>query len=195
MARHFLGIDVGTGSARTGVFNERGDLLASAKQPIAIWHEAGGVVEQSSDGYLAGSLPAAVRKAVERCGDPIRPPSPASASTPPVRSLPRRGLAPDAASALQAMPNRNIIVWMDHRAAAEADEINGGGHDVLRYVGGRISPEMETPKLLWLKRHLPQQYRAAAHFFDLSDYLTWRATGSQARSVCTVTCKWTLSRP
>src|SRR4029079_14641706 len=75
-------------------------------------------------------------------------------------------------------PDRNIIVWMDHRAVAEADEINGGEHAVLRYVGGRISPEMETPKLLWLKRHLPEQYQAAAHFFDLSDYLAWRATGS-----------------
>jgi D-ribulokinase len=87
--------------------------------------------------------------------------------------------------------NRNVIVWMDHRAAGEADEINAGRHDVLRYVGGVISPEMETPKLLWLKRNLPQSFAAAAHFFDLADYLTWRATGSLARSMCTVTCKWT----
>jgi FGGY-family pentulose kinase len=50
---------------------------------------------------------------------------------------------------------------------------------------------METPKLLWLKRNLPQSFAAADHFFDLADYLTWRATGSLARSVCTVTCKWT----
>ncbi len=26
---------------------------------------------------------------------------------------------------------------------------------------------------------------------DLADYLTWRSTGDEARSVCTVTCKWT----
>src|SRR6185437_4335962 len=87
-------------------------------------------------------------------------------------------------------PERNVIVWMDHRAIAEAREINETADEVLRYVGGSISPEMEMPKLLWLKRHLPASFGAAGHFFDLSDYLTCRATGSLARSMCTVTCKW-----
>jgi D-ribulokinase len=61
---------------------------------------------------------------------------------------------------------------------------------VLRYVGGSISPEMEIPKLLWLKRHLPSTYQSAGHFFDLADYLSFRATGSTARSMCTLVCKW-----
>ena len=79
---------------------------------------------------------------------------------------------------------------MDHRAVGEAREINGTADDVLRYVGGSISPEMEVPKLLWLKRHLRRSFDAAGHFFDLADFLSWRATGSLARSMCTVTCKW-----
>src|SRR5258707_3597516 len=49
---------------------------------------------------------------------------------------------------------------------------------------------MEIPKLLWLKRHLPSPYRSAGHFFDLADYLSFRATGSTARSICTLACKW-----
>lgn len=50
---------------------------------------------------------------------------------------------------------------------------------------------MQTPKLAWLKQNIPETYRAAWQFFDLVDYLTWRASGSLARSICTVTCKWT----
>jgi D-ribulokinase len=37
VASHFLGI--GTGSARAGIFDERGTLLAKAKAGIALWHE------------------------------------------------------------------------------------------------------------------------------------------------------------
>ena len=46
--RLYLGIDVGTGSARAGLFDGGGRMLAAAVRPIQIWHEAGDVVEQSS---------------------------------------------------------------------------------------------------------------------------------------------------
>ncbi len=78
-------------------------------------------------------------------------------------------------------PARDIIVWMDHRAVEQAERINAQGHDVLRYVGGRISPEMQTPKLLWLKENRPEIFAKTWQFFDLADFLTWRATGSLAR--------------
>jgi FGGY-family pentulose kinase len=80
---------------------------------------------------------------------------------------------------------------MDHRSIKETKEINKTGHDVLNYVGGVISPEMQVPKLLWLKRNKPEIWKRAKKFFDLSDYLVYRATGEDVRSVCTTTCKWT----
>jgi D-ribulokinase len=189
MTNHYLGIDVGTGSARAGVFDQSGTLLASAKHDIAVWHEAGDIVEQSSDDIWR-AVCASVREAVARSG---------------IAAGSIAGIGFDATCSLVVLDQdgrplpvsnsgndeRNIVVWMDHRAAEQARRINRTGHEVLNYVGGSISPEMETPKLLWLAEHMPETFAKAWQFFDLTDFLTWRATGSLARSVCTVTCKWT----
>ncbi len=187
--RYVMGIDVGTGSARAGVFDEAGQMLASAKADIPLYRDAGAIVEQSSSEIweaVCQSVRAAVRKSAV---DPGR----------------IAGIGFDATCSLVVVgpdgaplpvgpsndPQRNIIVWMDHRAVGQAERINATGHEVLKFVGGVISPEMETPKLLWLRENRPEVFDAAWQFFDLADYLTWRATGSLARSICTLTCKWT----
>jgi D-ribulokinase len=188
MRQAYIGVDVGTSSTRAGVFDETGKLLGIARYPIATWHEAGDIVEQSSSD-IWNACTAAVRAAMTE------------AAVPPDAV---KGIGFDATCSLVVLasdgapltvsgsgdPRRNVIVWMDHRAVGEAREINDTRHDVLRYVGGSISPEMEVPKLLWLKRHLRASFDAAGQFLDLADFLSYRATGSLARSMCTVTCKW-----
>ena len=184
-----IGVDVGTGSARAGVFDLAGRMLASAKYDITLFHSSGSVVEQSS-AEIWNAVCRAVNEAM------------AQAAVPTDRIA---GIGFDATCSLvvlgvggQPLPvgpsgqsERDIIVWMDHRAVAQAERINTTDHDVLKYVGGRISPEMETPKLLWLLENKPNVFAAAWQFFDLTDFLTWRATGDLSRSTCTVTCKWT----
>jgi D-ribulokinase len=80
---------------------------------------------------------------------------------------------------------QNVILWMDHRAKKEADFINTTNHRVLNYVGGKISLEMETPKILWLKNNLPKNtfWQKVGRFFDLPDFLTWKATNAVSRLV------------
>ncbi|UXU75923.1 MULTISPECIES: FGGY-family carbohydrate kinase [unclassified Paracoccus (in: a-proteobacteria)] len=185
----FLGIDVGTGSARAGLFDAAGRMLAAARRDIRMWREGPDIAEQSSDDIWS-AVCAATREALDCAG---------------VAATDVAGIGFDATCSLVVLgpdgqplsvsrsgdPARNIIVWMDHRAVAQAERINAQGHGVLRYVGNVISPEMETPKLLWLRENLPQSYDRAWQFMDLADYLGWRATGDLARSSCTVTCKWT----
>jgi D-ribulokinase len=189
MTRHYLGIDVGTGSARAGLFDRTGRLLASDKADIMLWREAGDIVEQSSDDIWS-AVCRSVRGALEKAG--------AAPNT-------VAGIGFDATCSLVVLgeggaplpvgpsgdPARNIIVWMDHRAADQTKRINRTGAKVLDYVGGQISPEMETPKLLWLAENMPATFADAWQFMDLADFLTWRSTGSHVRSICTVTCKWT----
>ncbi|MGB3897705.1 MAG: FGGY family carbohydrate kinase, partial [Mesorhizobium sp.] len=189
MPDHFLGIDVGTGSARAGVFDKAGAMLASARRDIAIFHEAGHIVEQSSNDIWRAVCGAA-REAVKLAG---------------ITAQSVKGIGFDATCSLVVLgeggrplgvgpsgdDERNIIVWMDHRATQQAQAINETGHRVLNYVGDTISPEMETPKLLWLAQNRPKTFAEAWQFMDLADFLTWRASASLARSACTVTCKWT----
>ena len=176
MSSHFIGIDIGTGSARAGVFDEAGAMLASAKADIAIWHAEGHIVEQSSNDIWR-AVAATVREAVSLAG---------------ISAQSVHGIGFDATCSLVVLgpggapltvspsgdPERNIIVWMDHRATEQARRIND------TYVGGAISPEMETPKLLWLAENMPRTFADAWQFMDLADFLTWRATGSLARSTC-----------
>jgi D-ribulokinase len=186
MDNYFIGVDVGTGSARAGVFDPSGTMLSSAKNDIVIFRDDAGHVEQSS-AQIWQAVCSAIKQAV------------AAAKIDPSRVA---GLGFDATCSLvvegasggvgdPAHPERDIIVWMDHRALEQARRINATKHAVLSYVGGVISPEMETPKLLWLKENRPDVYFSAQNFFDLTDFLTWKSTGALERSSCTVTCKWT----
>lgn len=188
-SHYVIGVDVGTGSARAGLFDLNGRMLSVAKCDITLYREAGSIVEQSST-EIWNAVCAVIREAVQKAG--VSPEKVVGLGFDATCSLVVLG---EGGAPLAVGPSeeaeRDIIVWMDHRAVEQAERINAIGHDVLRYVGGRISPEMETPKILWLKENRPATFAAAWQFFDLADFLTWKSTGDLARSTCTVTCKWT----
>ncbi|MBI1246329.1 ribulokinase [bacterium] len=187
--RYFIGVDVGTGSARAGVFDAEGKMLGSAVHPIKLFHPKPDFVEHSShDIWQAACL--AVRQATSSSG--VDPAEIAGIGFDATCSL---VVTDDEGHPVTVSPSgsddQNVMVWMDHRASDQARRINEGQHDVLKYVGDAISPEMQTPKLLWLKENMPASWKKAGKFFDLPDYLTYRATGDETRSLCSTVCKWT----
>ncbi|XP_069934530.1 FGGY carbohydrate kinase domain-containing protein isoform X12 [Oryctolagus cuniculus] len=187
---YYLGVDVGTGSVRAALVDQCGVLLAFADQPIMKWEPQFNHHEQSSEDIWAACC--IVTKKVVRGIDLNR----------------IRGLGFDATCSLVVLdkqfrplpvnhegdPHRNIIMWLDHRAVSQVQRINETKHRVLQYVGGVMSVEMQAPKLLWLKENLRETcWDKAGHFFDLPDFLSWKATGVTARSLCSLVCKWTYS--
>ncbi len=180
MKRFVVGVDVGTGSARAGVFSARdGERVGLATRAIKMRRPQPGWAEQSSQDIWA-AVGACVREAVKQSGV-----SPESVV----------GIGFDATCSLVTVGGEetdwDVIVWMDQRAVSEADAINSQSFEVLKYVGGKISPEMEIPKLLWLKKHAPKTWASATKFFDLPDFLVFKASGRDVRSLCTNVCKWT----
>lgn len=184
-----VGVDVGTGSARAGVFTRDGQFRGRGEHPILMRRTDANFAEHDSEDIWS-SVCISVRAALAEAG--AAPADVAGIAFDATCSLVVRDAegAPVAVSR-DGEDRWDTIVWLDHRALEEADECTRTGHDVLHYAGGVMSPEMEVPKLMWLKRHLPQSWARAGQMFDLADFLSWKATGSQARSQSTLTCKWT----
>ena len=189
MERFICAVDVGTGSARAGILDTNGGLRGRAEHPILINRPKPDHAEHDSEDIWAavcGAVRAARQKAGISAGDI------AGISFDATCSLVVRDFDGDQLTVSTGGEDRwDTIVWLDHRALKEADECTATGHRVLDFVGGVMSPEMQAPKLMWLKRNLPESWARAGYMFDLADFLTYKASSSLARSQCTLTCKWT----
>nr|WP_319483122.1 FGGY-family carbohydrate kinase [uncultured Cohaesibacter sp.] len=185
---YYIGIDVGSASTRTGVYDAGGTRLAFATRAIKQFHPKANFVEQSS-ADIWGMICEATKEAVQKAGiDPAQIRSIGFDATCSLVAVAEDGSSISVSEGGSA--EQDIIMWMDHRADAETAAINATGHDALKYVGGEVSIEMELPKILWLKKNYPDRYAAVWRFFDLADYLVWRCTEGDTASTCTLTCKW-----
>ncbi|WOL13483.1 FGGY carbohydrate kinase domain-containing protein isoform X2 [Canna indica] len=184
----FLGVDVGTGSARAGLFDEQGRLIGSASSPIQIWKEKDCIEQSSTDIWHAvcNAVKAACSLANVAPQDVV---SLGFAATCSLVAVDSDGSPVSISWTGDA--RRNVIVWMDHRAVSQAERINACNSPVLQYCGGSLSPEMQAPKLLWVKENLQECWSMVFRWMDLSDWLSFRATGDDTRSLCTTVCKWT----
>lgn len=191
MPDHILAVDVGTGSARAGVFDLRGQQLARCVVPVSLHTPQARHMEQDS-GEIWSAVCRAVRAALNEAGlagaDILAIGFDATCSLV-VRDTQGQPLSISTTGAA----TRDTILWMDHRAIAETDQCNAIEDPLLARFGGRLSVEMQIPKLLWLKPNLPEIWRRAGLIFDLADYLTWRATGATARSHSPMASKWGYS--
>ncbi|WP_299960891.1 FGGY-family carbohydrate kinase [uncultured Roseobacter sp.] len=185
---YFIGVDVGTASARAGLFDIHGNMLGACAHEIRTWHPQPGFAQQSTADIWSATCHC-VHDVIRRTGTDIRLVSGIgfAATSSLVVAGPKGvpvSVSPDAA------PEQDVILRSDHRAADVAKRIDATGHERLSVTGGTASPEMQIPKLVWLKENLPFTWNDAAHFFDLSDWLAWKASGSFKRSLCTVVCRW-----
>ncbi|OAL33457.1 hypothetical protein AYO20_07313 [Fonsecaea nubica] len=158
---HYIGIDVGTGSARACIINETGDIVVhrAMTQNNIDPHSIRGI------GFDATCSLAVFTHDTD---EPVSVTGPNFDST---------------------QNDHNVVLWLDHRPVEETKKINATKHNLLRYVGGTMSIEMEIPKVLWLKNNMPKELFDRCKFYDLTDALEHIATGNEKRSFCSVVCK------
>ncbi len=178
-----IGIDGGTESLRAFVFALDGTLRGSAAAAYETRFPAPGRAEQDPEVWwraigeaVQGALAASDVAATEidaLCCD-------TTSCT--VVALDRAG-----------RPLRPALLWMDVRAAAEAEAVLATGDPALDLNGagrGPVSAEWMIPKALWLARHEPEIFEAAATICEYQDFLTLRLTGRRAASLDNLAMRW-----
>jgi ribulose kinase len=171
-----LGIDLGTGSVRAGLYSRSGVLLAAREEPVTTTHPRPGWAEQPPADVLA-----ALHRAVAAVTAGRPPPAALCVASTAVTAVAVDG---------DDVPLGPALLWMDTRASAEAVEITNTRHPVLRYTGGQVSPEWMLPKALWLARHDPARYAAARRVVDVHDWVMFRLTGRWSLAQATIAAEW-----
>ncbi len=177
-----LAVDVGTLSARAGLFDGAGALLGTAAAPFAL--------RRPAEGFALYRM-AEIWGAVEAAMAAVLVSHPGAAAR-------VAGMAFDATSSLvlahegaAPLPDGcDVFCWADHSGESLTGEIEASGDLLLAHTGGTMSPEQHLPKLLGLARRDPAAFARLNAARDLCDELAFRATGVEMRSLCGLAAKW-----
>uniref|UniRef100_A0A7C4B9G2 Carbohydrate kinase, FGGY n=1 Tax=Thermofilum pendens TaxID=2269 RepID=A0A7C4B9G2_THEPE len=72
----------------------------------------------------------------------------------------------------------NGILYNDVRALAEIDYLRSAYGDlVLKINGNPVNQQQWLPKIIWLRKNMPEKIQSAWKLMDLTSYLIWRLTG------------------
>ena len=165
----FLGVDIGTGSSKAVVVDERGELLASATRPHATSSPRPGWFEHDPEETWWADLVALTREVL------------AQVAAEGIRAMCVSGIGPSVLVADgDGRPLRaGILYGIDTRAEAEIEELTGvlGPGNLLEHTGNSLTTQAVGPKLLWIMRHEPEVWRRTRRWYSASNWLAGRLTG------------------
>ena len=182
---YVIGVDYGTDSVRAIIVNAfTGEEMAAAVYHYPNWKDgkycdpASNRFRQHPGDYLNG-LEETIRQALGQVKDEVRNNIISSAvdttgSTP--VAVNREGVPLALTPGFEENPNAMFILWKDHTAIKEADEINRlardwGGEDYTKYSGGIYSSEWFWAKILHVLREDEQVRNAAFSWLEHCDWI------------------------
>ena len=170
MSGLILGIDVGTTSLKTAVFDQSGVQQASAVVEYDLLTPKTNFVEAPCDIYM-DSIMAGM--------DKIR-----RSTEVDTRKIDVVGFSVQGETLClldrDANPLKNAIIWMDNRAGSQSETLRKHFGDETCYkVTGQVSFEACWPvsKVLWVKENEPEIFENIGHVLLLEDYVIYLLTG------------------
>ena len=169
---HVLAHDLGTTGNKANIFDDRGELIASAFQGYGTQYPHAGWAEQDADDWW-GAVVESTRALLAQSGLAAGDVAVVSFSAQMMACLP---------VARDGVPLRRAIIWADQRATEQAERLSDlcGEERVYRLTGHRASAAYTGPKMLWVRDHEPGIYARAHAFLQAKDYVVFQLTGSMA---------------
>ena len=147
MGQYLLGIDIGTSACKIAVFDEEGQVKASASGAYQVYYPHAGWAEQNPDEWWQ-AVSLAIKAALEK--GKIRP-----------SEIAGIGIDGQSWSAIPIDREGNVLtntpIWMDTRAADICERVGRqvGEERIFEVCGNPFKPSYTTPKILWYKENLP----------------------------------------
>lgn len=166
-----MGIDVGTYETK-GVLVEDGRVLAQARRPHEMMVPRPGWAEHDPEGVWWGDVVATSRELM------------AQGRHPPVAALAVSAIGPCCLAVDEegAPVSPGILYGVDARASAEIRELNEriGEEAILARSGVSLTSQQVGPKVLWVRRHLPEGWARARRLHTATSFILERLTGAHA---------------
>jgi len=160
----FLGLDLGTGSAKALLLSEDGAVLGEGSASYRVRSPLPGWAESSTAEWWSAAAKATQEAVGSRAGE--------------VRALGLSGqmhgvvLSDAGGRAL-----RPAILWADARSEAQLEAYRALGGDALRRLANPLAAGMAGPTLLWLRENEPGTYGKARWALQPKDWLRLALTG------------------
>ena len=173
---YWLGIDIGTGSSRALLVNDKGTIVAGVSATHEDIHmERPMWAEQRPEDWWSAAQKA-IRGVLEKAG----------ATGKDVRAVGLSGqmhglVILDADNAVI----RPSLIWCDQRSQAQVDWINQhvGKRKVLDCIANPVLTGFTLPKLLWVRDNEPAHYERVRKMLLPKDYIRFMLTGEFATDV------------
>ncbi len=189
--KYTIGLDYGTDSVRSLIVNvETGEEVASAVFNYPRWKKGMycdapyNRFRQHPKDYLEGleyTIKEALKKAPAGVAENVVGISVDTTGSTPI-AVDERGTPLSLTPGFEENPNAMFVLWKDHTAVKEAEEINQLAHnwkiDFTQYEGGIYSSEWFWAKLLHVIREDAGVYRAAYSWVEHCDWIPAVLTGN-----------------
>ncbi|MCD8370966.1 MAG: xylulokinase [Clostridiales bacterium] len=172
---YLIGIDVGTSATKTVLFDENGTVVASASREYPLYQPENGWAEQRPEDWREAVL-VTVAQVVKKSA--VRPED--------VKGI---GISGQMHGLVMLDENGDVIrpsiIWCDQRTGAEVE-------DMLRrmprerWIAITANPPLTgwtAAKILWVRRHEPDNYARCRHILLPKDYIRYILTGVFATEV------------